>query len=61
MKDRIAPPGKPVKSRDTEKAERLALALRENLRRRKAQNRGRDMLADDARAGGAGDRAKGTD
>jgi len=53
---------KPGKDKDSKKpagrGERLAAALRENLRRRKAQERGRASSTSDAEEGGKQDSAK---
>ncbi|MES2027554.1 MAG: hypothetical protein V4477_00080 [Pseudomonadota bacterium] len=43
-------PSKPAKESATARQDRLRQALRENLKRRKAQMRGRASLADDAAA-----------
>ena len=55
----MSKPGKDKDRKETSgRSQRLAAALRENLRRRKAQERGRASSTSDAEEGGKQDSAK---
>jgi hypothetical protein len=52
-------PSKPVPQKDDDRAERLAAALRENLKRRKAQARSQALAKEDGRKSAEADKTSG--